>query len=175
DRHLLALDVVAEHLDPALVEREQARDEPDQRRLARAIGAQDPDRATALESERDVVDRDHRALLAPDLEALGDSIDEQRGHAPRTATDAAAAVRCDPRDGQSRWIERSVLRRLRLLERRARHRSFPWLRGHGHMRKPLADPAVAGGSRLVGRSRVQPGTNEKPWARSGPRFVVPAC
>ena len=27
---------------------------------------------------------------------------------------------------------------------------------------------------LVDRSRVQPGTNEKPWARSGPRLVVPA-
>ena len=31
----------------------------------------------------------------------------------------------------------------------------------------------AGGSRLDRWSRVQPGTTKKPWARSGPRFVVP--
>ena len=54
DRHLVALDVVAEDLDPALVEGQQARDEPDERRLARAVGAEDPVDVAALEAERDV-------------------------------------------------------------------------------------------------------------------------
>ena len=42
DRHLLADDVVAEDLDPTLVEGQQSADEPDERRLAGAVGAEDP-------------------------------------------------------------------------------------------------------------------------------------
>jgi hypothetical protein len=42
---------VAEDLDPTLVEGQEPRDEPDQRRLAGAVGAEDPVDVTALEAE----------------------------------------------------------------------------------------------------------------------------
>ena len=86
DRHLLAFDVVAEDLDPALVEGQQARDEADERRLPRAVGAEDPVDVAALEAQRHVGDGVDRLLVPADHEALADAVDEQGrdagGHRP---------------------------------------------------------------------------------------------
>ena len=103
DRELVALDVEAEHLDPALVQGQQPRDEADEGRLAGAVGAQDPvDRAT-LQAERDVVDREDRGLAPVDVEALGDVLDEQGRRAGRDPgpEGGALGVRAgrDPRGG----------------------------------------------------------------------------
>ena len=80
DGHLVALDVVAEDLDPALVEGQESGDQPDERRLARAVGAQDPVDVAALEAHRHVRDRGHRLALPPDDEPLADVLDEERRH-----------------------------------------------------------------------------------------------
>ena len=85
DGHLVALDVVAEDLDASGVERQQRADEPDERRLAAAVGAEDPVHLAALDAQRDVVHGDDGLLLAADHEPLGDVVDEQRRHAPRPA------------------------------------------------------------------------------------------
>ena len=58
DRHLLTLDVVAEDLDPARVDGQQRADQPDEGRLAAAVGAQDAVDLAALDAQRDVVDGD---------------------------------------------------------------------------------------------------------------------
>ena len=80
DRHLVALDVEAEDLDPTLVEGQQPADEADERRLARAVGAEDPVDVAALEAQVDVHDRRHRLALPADDEGLADAVDEQRGN-----------------------------------------------------------------------------------------------
>ena len=61
DGHLVALDVVAEDLDPAAVDGQQRADQPDEGRLAAAVGAQDAEDLAALEAERDVVHGHDRA------------------------------------------------------------------------------------------------------------------
>jgi hypothetical protein len=78
DGHLLALDVVAEHLDPAAVERQQRADEADERALARPVRAEDPVDLAAPDRHAHVVDRDHRLLLAAHHEPLRGVLDEQR-------------------------------------------------------------------------------------------------
>ena len=83
DRHLLALDVVAEDLDPALVEGQEPADEADERRLAGAVGAEDPVDVAALEAHRHVRDRGHRLLLPTDDEPLADVLDEEGGQGRR--------------------------------------------------------------------------------------------
>ena len=80
---LVALDVEAEDLDPALVEGQQPGDEADEGRLAGAVGAQDPVDLAALQAERDVVDREDRGLAPVDVEALGDVLDEECRRAGR--------------------------------------------------------------------------------------------
>jgi hypothetical protein len=55
-------DVVPEHLGAAAVVEEQGREQPDQRRLAGAVLAQDRDALSALHRERDALER--RPLLA---------------------------------------------------------------------------------------------------------------
>src|SRR4029078_1974728 len=55
-------DVVAEDMGAAAVVEEQGREQPDQRRLARAVLAQDRDALAPLHRERDALQR--RALLA---------------------------------------------------------------------------------------------------------------
>ena len=60
---------MAEDLDPTLVEGQEPADEADERRLARAVGAEDPVDVTALEAQRHVRDRDDRLALAADDEA----------------------------------------------------------------------------------------------------------
>ena len=80
DRHLVALDVEAEDLDPALVEGQQPADEADERRLAGAVGAEDPVDVAALEAQVDVRDGGHGLARAADDERLADALDEQGGH-----------------------------------------------------------------------------------------------
>ena len=92
DRHLLALDVVAEDLDSTAVEREQPADQADQGRLARAVGAEDPVHVAALEAHRHVGDRGDRLALAADDERLADALDEQgRDRRGRRRSDRSGA------------------------------------------------------------------------------------
>jgi hypothetical protein len=77
---------VAEDLDPTGVEREQRADQADERRLASAVGAEDPVDLAARDAQRDVVDGEHRLLLAADDEPLGRMLDEEgRDGAHRTS------------------------------------------------------------------------------------------
>src|SRR6185369_2323901 len=86
DLHLVALDVVSEDLDPAAIERQQPADEPDQRRLARAVGAEDPVHVAALEAHRYVRDRVDGLAGPADDERLADALDEERGRRRHTGS-----------------------------------------------------------------------------------------
>ena len=77
DGELLAGEVQAEDLDPTLVQGQQAADEPDERALAGAVGAEDAPDLSALEPHRHVGDRDDRRLLALHLEPLGGVFHEE--------------------------------------------------------------------------------------------------
>ena len=70
DRHLLADQVVAEDLDPALVERQQAADETDEGGLAAAVGAEQAVDLAPLDPDRDVVHGHDRRLAAVHLKRL---------------------------------------------------------------------------------------------------------
>ena len=63
-------DVVAEDPRRAAVRKEQRREQPDERRLPRAVLAEDGDGLAPLDRERDAVERDARAPLAALLAAL---------------------------------------------------------------------------------------------------------
>jgi hypothetical protein len=106
DRHLVPFDVVAEHLDPSGVQREQRADQPDQGRLAAPVGAQHAVDLAPADPDRDVVHGHHALALAPapDHELLGDVLDEQG----RNAVVRQDAVR-------ARGRRRSPAHRLGLL------------------------------------------------------------
>src|SRR5581483_6838019 len=66
----LADDVVAEDLGAAAVGEEQRREQADERRLPRAVLAEDRNALAALDLERDVLERGHAPAAAADARAL---------------------------------------------------------------------------------------------------------
>ena len=160
DRHLVALDVVPEDLHPALVEGQETRDEADERRLARPVGAEDPVDVAALEAHRHVRDRRDRLLRPTHDETLADAVDEQGGDPGRDR----------PRHGPDRRLVALQL----VDEGGGGHGGLQVEGGHGTSRGPRPDAASVGLAALMSsvsawrRGRA----SKKPGARSGPRLVV---
>ena len=89
DLHLVALDVVTEHLDPAPVQRQQRADEADEGGLARSVRAEDPVDLAAANRQRHLVDGDDRLLLATDHE--------------RFVARSMSSAGCSPAGGGPTW------------------------------------------------------------------------
>ena len=178
DRHLVALDVVAEDLDPALVERQQAADEADEGRLAGAVRAEDPVDVAALEAERHVRDRRHGLALSTDREALRDA---DRSGAPARRTRCTTTPTLSTTLAVFGCLTRVAVTGLELLERCG----VPGRRRGGPGMRKAAGPADVlrrrGGPRGLdagpgGRASKKPGARlaHGSWFASG-AVLPPQC